>query len=453
METKQEDYSYNVEEQQYDYLAKEFKLKKSPVYRTSVPGVNGRFYVTFDEENRPILLTSGTTCIADGFADPYKAKMLADWRLSMILKGSNPELHVIRRAHYGTLMHILYGHLLMGKTIPMTESLGRDALEDYIRTLDHGIDETNLQYIFANYKLELKKDILSFLQWVKDYKVKPLAIELMGCYAKYKVGSAIDLVCTLEDEVDGYWGEVYKVNYGDRKKGDPKKSKKKVRVVAIVDYKSGKKGFYDSYILQLYLYRKILEDQYGVKVDATYNFAPNDWRKTPTYKFVQQDDRKLGNQYFDSVMEQGMKKFEDKPKTYSIFTGNAAVDSEHSSVEYQEVNLLEELYKRYCPDKVHELTGVTEIVSQVSNSTPDPEHLEVIQQLATKGEGASILFLSKQSMEVLYFIYEQTFRNKEIVEQELTKAELIEAINQRLFDGKYNMEAQVFTENEEAQMS
>lgn len=456
-----------VEETQYDYLAEQFKrMSKAcpPVYRVGIPGVDGRFYVTFDPEGRPSLLTTGTTIISDGYSDPFKARILSDWRTSMILKGQNPDLYTQYRADYGTIMHVLFGHLLQGKAIPMYEMGGQDSLEQYIRELDLSISETSLQYVFKHFRKELKKDILSFLQWIKDYKVRPLAIELMGCYPRYKVGSAIDLVCTLEDRVEGYWGEVYKTD-GHRgqgyKKGDPKKSWKTIRVLAIVDFKSGKKGFYNSHILQLYLYRRILEEQFGVVVDATYNFAPSDWRTKPAYKFVRQDDRAIGDRYFEDVMSQGMKKFEDKPKKFSMFVGHASIKDGANTVQYHHFDLLTELYRKYCPEFLHELqphgTG-GQVADAPTPSEPVDEELQhtmtaIMEKISTMGEGQAILLLSKQNLPTLKALYKQAFSDVTKVENLKTKKQLVEAIKERILDGEDNMEAPILEENPQGQVS
>jgi hypothetical protein len=64
----------------------------------------------------------------------------------------------------------------------------------------------------------------------------------------------------------------------------------KSRELAIIDIKSG--GSYEDHAVQLDMYRIAFNEQYrealGQGVVFTFNWHPNDWQKTPTYKLVNQ---------------------------------------------------------------------------------------------------------------------------------------------------------------------
>ena len=59
----------------------------------------------------------------------------------------------------------------------------------------------------------------------------------------------------------------------------------------MIDFKSGRKGFYESHVHQLYLYKDMWEENYpDIPVQSVFNWSPKDWRKSPTYNFECQDD-------------------------------------------------------------------------------------------------------------------------------------------------------------------
>lgn len=387
------EFNLQVETSQADFIAETLNIKGEPVFRTPVPGSRGRFYFTFESgSNKPILLTTGTTIIGEGYADPYKTEILTKWRTSEILSGRNPDETVKYRQDYGTILHGLYGLILQRAIIPLGETEGGDnRLEIFVRGQEFKISEKSLTYIFSNYATELQKDLLSFYKWVQDYNVVPLAIELMAWLPKYKVGSAIDLVCELDVEVYGYHGEVYKSSTGNRQVGDPKKSKKKVRVIAIVDFKSGKKGFYDEHVLQLLLYKTMLQENYGIDVEHVFNFAPGEWRKEPTYKFVRQDLKKVGV-YFDEVMQLGMKRFMAKSTKYNVFVGDITLNSEYHTAEYAEIDLMEELYKKYCPEFLQEYIDSQKAIEDASGEDADDENYILEYREARRIEEEDKLF-------------------------------------------------------------
>jgi hypothetical protein len=90
----------------------------------------------------------------------------------------------------------------------------------------------------------------------------------------------------MEIEVKGFNGEVYK---SGPNKGKPKESKSIKKIIAIVDFKTGRKGFWESYEIQLLAYKMLVEENYpDLKIDALYNWSPKDWRSNPDYNFKDQ---------------------------------------------------------------------------------------------------------------------------------------------------------------------
>jgi len=120
------------------------------------------------------------------------------------------------------------------------------------------------------------KPLLSFAQFVHDYGVTPLAVEVPVVSTLYGIAGTIDLVCSMTTP--------------------------RGREVCIVDFKTGT-SFYRDHAVQLAYYREawnaqILEayrnealmDAGAPLVTRVYNVAPKDFRKEPTYAIKDQTD-------------------------------------------------------------------------------------------------------------------------------------------------------------------
>ena len=85
---------------------------------------------------------------------------------------------------------------------------------------------------------------------------------------------------------------------GDEKKLAKIEEKFSSRIDAIVDFKSGKKAFYDEYVLQLALYKEMWNENFPDKtITRIFNVSPKDWTKTakkaPSYNFEEQTDKPI----------------------------------------------------------------------------------------------------------------------------------------------------------------
>lgn len=311
---------YQLEKKQYDFLAKEFKKPLSTIYRV---GVNGRRYYYEIIEGTPVIYASGTTIISDGYPDPTNA--MEQWRVKMRVEGRDPDAYANYRATYGTIMHILFGDFLMGKKIPLAK------LGHYIKNLkDTKISKPRIEELVNNNLDEFKKDMLAFAQFVKDYNVKPMAIEMMIRSKKYKAATAIDLVCKMDIDVIGDFGVVYKTSNKAKGyvAGDVRLTKGKKTITALVDFKSGKKGFYDKHALQLLLNKQMMLENYPeVEIEGIFNFSPKAWKGTPSYNLKDQSDNPVLNE-LEEVLNLGMKRHLKKNKNVKIFSGTLDMNQE-----------------------------------------------------------------------------------------------------------------------------
>lgn len=195
--------------------------------------------------------------------------------------GANADDMANEAADYGTLMHILAQQLLVDGEYSF-ENLTRDmrafCMDKFI----------NPESFIKLYRDKLQRDILAFAQWVLDYNVKPISIEQVLCHDLHGYAGAIDLVCTMTIQEKGFFGDILK---SGPNKGQRKEAKRDVIVTAIVDFKSGRKGFWESHEIQLQAYKNLIEYNYpDIKIDKLYNWSPKDWTSTPSYNFKDQTD-------------------------------------------------------------------------------------------------------------------------------------------------------------------
>ena len=218
------------------------------LYRLDEQGY--RYYYRLDEAGRAKLFPSVTTLLRQTLpTSPFLIK----W---MVEEGDSANEKRDMAAAYGTFMHIQFERLLILRTYDLDKAGA--VLRDYME------QENIPDKYFFEWSYRIKKDVLAFAQFLQDYKVKPLAVEVSLCSTLGFAG-CVDLVC----EMTGPRGTFR----------------------AIVDFKSGRNGFYEDYELQLGLYRDMWNENFvDVPVHRIFNFAPKDWRKSPSYTLKEQTE-------------------------------------------------------------------------------------------------------------------------------------------------------------------
>ena len=224
-----------------------------PAYRVWQLNSKGhRYYYRYDDNGNPEFYPSVTTILSQTLPKaPYLVKWIAD-------KGiEEAERYKGERAAYGTFMHAAFEELLINRTYNLDDLKGK--LKEYIEVY-------RLPDDFIYYADDLKKDVLAFAQFVLDYDVRPLAVEISLVHPYYKYAGMIDCPCTM----------LAKIGSNER-------------LNAIVDFKSGRKGFYEENEIQLGMYRDLWNINFPqLPVDRIFNFSPKDWLKKPTYNLKEQ---------------------------------------------------------------------------------------------------------------------------------------------------------------------
>lgn len=284
-----------------------------------------RYYYTLDDEGVPTFYPSVTTILHE--VSP-RNPFLEKWKAEMGLEKA--EAYTQERANYGTFMHGQIEKLLVARSYD---------LDNLKAELAKYVEREQLPLSFVNYAEDLKKDILAFAQFVIDYDVLPLCIE-QSLYSKKGYAGMIDLVCNMrvytKDE------EAKAREKKGEKWTDKDEEKYTKRIIAMVDFKSGRKGFYESHVFQLYMYKDMWEEHYpDIPIQSVFNWSPKDWRKAPSYNFECQDDAQ-NPRIAELLLEQYQLR---KAETKSVTLVNGLIDLSEGLSENYTTLTLEELVK------------------------------------------------------------------------------------------------------------
>lgn len=232
---------------------------------------NGRSYIRLNEddtlENPFRLYTSLTTAISS--CAPMEQPLL-EWYCKWGLAEAKRLLKLSQ--HYGTLMHREIGSYSILNYYDFDTI--QERVSAYLSTNNYWQPETD------QWADDLKYDVAAYIAFAQEHEVIPMGIEYVLLSQK-GFGTMIDLVCKMKIKEKGFWGEVYKS--GERK-GEPKETTKVVEKTAIINFKSGKHGFYRSNGIQIECERQLWEENFpDVKIDCAMNWAPKEWRTYPDW--------------------------------------------------------------------------------------------------------------------------------------------------------------------------
>jgi len=281
------------------------------IYRINAQG--RRFYFTWEDKTQnPEIYFSVTTFIKQ---TSEESMYLSRWRGTH--GNQYCDEYMAEAARYGTLMHIEIGRFVRQGYFDYTAISG--IVDGYF--LKNNIDPNKPCILddapsrgankWSNRKLyinRLKKDLLCFQQFCADCNFKPLAMELV-LKGSEGYATAIDLVGYMDVEIKGFHGELHK---SSGKMGLPKETIMKKRVLAIVDFKSGK-HFYENHAKQLEACKRLWNENYpDMPVERLYNWSPSDFRGDEAkYKIKDQTDA-VDSREFDAYVELGKVKKENQ---------------------------------------------------------------------------------------------------------------------------------------------
>lgn len=232
------------------------KALREPQYRIYQLNTEGhRYYYRWDEDRELKLYPSVTTLLKQVMPT---SPQLIKWIVDNGADGAAEKRDLA--AAYGTFMHGQFEELIINRRYDF------DKVPEVLRAF---MERENLPDKFFNENVtKIRKDVLAFAQFVKDYNVRPLAVEIGLVHPEYNFAGTVDLPCIMTD---------------------PKTGEK---FAAIVDFKSGRKGFWEEHELQLHLYMMMWNVNFpDAPINRVFNFSPKDWRTSkPTYNLKEQTD-------------------------------------------------------------------------------------------------------------------------------------------------------------------
>lgn len=282
---------------------------REPSYKVYQLNTDGyRYYYRFGEDGQPEFFPSVTTMLRQ--VTPTSPGLI-DW---MLAKGSREAANEERdiAAAYGTFMHGEFEKLIVARRYDF------DAVPSALLTYMER--ESVPESLFPQWLVKVRKDVLAFAQWMKSYNVKPLAVEIGLVHPEHRYAGCVDLVCELTSG-----GKTY---------------------TAIVDFKSGRKGFYEEHELQLHLYKAMWEANFpDVPIDKVYNFSPKDWRTGPTFNFKDQTDS-VNAEKLPHLLALAKIEDEKRESTVTLVHGTLDMDAENFEGNILTLSLAELVCRR-----------------------------------------------------------------------------------------------------------
>lgn len=234
-------------------------------------GDYGRSYVKILEDGtieQPFrLYTSLTTAINQ--CAPMERPLL-EWYAKNGMVEANRLLRDSQ--HYGTLMHKIIGKWLISNNIDF--GTFQDEVDEYCGEHHYYSPEV------PGWAKKLKSDVAAFCFFTYERNIKPIGIEYVLLSDK-GFGTLIDLVCHMDISETGFFGDTYASGVN---KGHPKETKKRKRVTAVINFKSGRHQFYRTNGIQIECEKQLFEENFpDIKIDCAFNWSPKDWDINPGY--------------------------------------------------------------------------------------------------------------------------------------------------------------------------
>ena len=321
-----------------------------------------RYYYKFDDDGTPEFYPSVTTILSQTLP---KSEFLIKWIADKGIEEA--ERYKAERAAYGTFMHAQFEELIINRNYDL------DGLKDKLKNY---IEINRLPADFIYYADDLKKDVLAFAQFVIDYDVRPLAVEIALVHPVYNYAGMIDLPCTML------------VKPGSKE-----------RINAIVDFKSGRKGFYEEMEIQLHMYKMMWEENFpDMPITRIYNFSPKDWRKKPTYNIKDQTNSPNADKIPYLL---GLAAVEDakRDNTITAVFGEISLDNEPDLTNNIVSLTLAELVKSKAPAEKNKPEPGKAVTVEDLTQKDDSENTENVQKQPENVQKTENSIHSKQDPE------------------------------------------------------
>ena len=308
---------------------------REPKYRVyRLDSNNYRYYYRFNESGEPEFYPSVTTLLRQVMpTSPF----LIQWMIDNGKDAATEKRDL--SAAYGTLMHMEFEKLIISRKYDF------DAVPNVVREY---MEQNNLpEKFFGDSVMKLRKDVLAFAQFIKDYNVKPLAIEIGLVHPQYKYAGCVDMPCEMTDK-----GKTFR---------------------AIVDFKSGRKGFFEEHEIQLHLYMMMWNVNFpDDQIERVFNFSPKDWRKKPTYNLKEQTDSPNAEK-IPALLQLASIEDDKRDNTLTIVQGSLSLDDNDPMNNVLSISLAELVKSKATKDEKVEIRTNFEEKEEKQGNTPFTE--------------------------------------------------------------------------------
>lgn len=348
-------------------------LREPPYKIYQLNGNGHRYYYRYDEQGEPHFYPSVTTLLKQTMPT---SPALIDWMIKNGTEGSTEKRDLA--AAYGTFMHAQFETLIINR---------RYNFDNVPAVLLAYMEQNNLPEKFYGDSLnKIRKDVCAFAQFVKDYNVRPLAVEIALVHPDYHYAGALDLPCLMTDQKTGN------------------------DFAGLVDFKSGRKGFYEEHEIQLHLYKDMWNVNFPtLPISRVFNFSPKDWRGVkPTYNLKEQTDSPNAAK-IPALLALAAIEDEKMENTFTVIAGEMSLDDYNVKACITSLSLADLIKTKATKDDAPETAGfvpeqaetvsksnsfVSENVSTDANDipdwlAPDAEKAEKAEKQAKRGRKAS----------------------------------------------------------------
>lgn len=284
----------------------------------------GRSYFKINEDGTlamPFrLYTSLTTTISQSLPD---SPHLLDWKLS--LGKLESERYAKMKAHYGTMMHEQIGIFIQSGGSWDLGSAG-EVVAQYVNF--HSLNFPEIM----TWERDLQKDLMSFGLFYHERRVKPLGLEYV-LLSNTGYGTPIDLICDMDTD--------------------------KGRKRCVINFKSGRKGFYESHEIQMEFERQLWNENFpDMHAEIACNWAPADWRSKPTYKLKEWSGVIANELPHIIALAEIRYARQAESRKYKVFSGDAS-----GGGNIEELTVKEFIMKKYdiLPEFIEEMKEAEEV--------------------------------------------------------------------------------------------
>ena len=348
------------------------KLIKQPeiIFRSNIG--QKRYYYSIDDQGKLKRSPSVTTVISNEMPmSEWLVKWIARWGYERAMEKRD------QAGDYGTFFGICGSQYLIDKRFDLATLKPRLDVFKQTQKIDYSTD----YWIYR-----AKEDLYALHCFAVDYDIKPIAIEIM-LFSKLGFAGAIDIVVEMTIGT-GQNGRILKTDRKYDKKSGQLIEDKTRRIIAIIDWKTGRHGFFQQNEAQLHFYKILWAENYPhVPVDAIFNWSPKEWSEADTQYNLKEQSNSLESYRIMNYLRNYQISDKSAERTFKRIEGVLELGKMNGNLKYESFNeRVKRIHKIYPepkevltaapPEQIYETTTVEKpkntLVDEVNNIFSQP---------------------------------------------------------------------------------